>query len=59
MPSTQHSTIIEVQVEEAGLQKIRVIDNGTWYGKRRCSLAFERHATSKIKNERDFFELEH
>ncbi len=51
------STVIEVQVEEAGLQKIRVIDNGSGIEKEDVPLAFERHATSKIKNERDLFRI--
>lgn len=52
-----NSTVIEVQVEEAGLQKIRVIDNGSGIEKEDVPLAFERHATSKIKNERDLFRI--
>lgn len=52
-----HSTIIEVELEEAGLAKIRVIDNGDGFEEEDCFLAFERHATSKIKDEADLFRI--
>ena len=53
-----NSTMIEVQIEEAGLQKIRVIDNGAGMEKDDVLLAFERHATSKIKDEADLFRIQ-
>ncbi|MCQ5365632.1 DNA mismatch repair endonuclease MutL [Anoxybacillus salavatliensis] len=52
-----HSTIIEVELEEAGLAKIRVVDNGDGLEEEDCFLAFERHATSKIKDEADLFRI--
>ncbi|MBB5356114.1 DNA mismatch repair protein MutL [Anoxybacillus mongoliensis] len=52
-----HSTIIEVELEEAGLAKIRVVDNGDGLEEEDCFLAFERHATSKIKEETDLFRI--
>ncbi|WP_374699881.1 DNA mismatch repair endonuclease MutL [Anoxybacillus flavithermus] len=52
-----HSTIIEVKLEEAGLAKIRVVDNGDGFEEEDCFLAFERHATSKIKDEADLFRI--
>jgi len=51
------STKIEVEVEEAGLKKIRVIDNGSGMEPEDVPLAFERHATSKIKDEKDLFRI--
>lgn len=51
------STMIEVEIEEAGLQKIRVIDNGLGIEPEDVPLAFERHATSKIKDETDLFRI--
>ncbi len=51
------STIIEVELLEAGLKKIRVIDNGTGMTNEDCLLAFLRHATSKIENEHDLFRI--
>ncbi|WP_044893688.1 DNA mismatch repair endonuclease MutL [Bacillus alveayuensis] len=51
------STVIEVELEEAGLAKIRVIDNGEGIAEDDCLTAFERHATSKIKDEADLFRI--
>jgi DNA mismatch repair protein MutL len=47
------STRIEVHLEEGGLQLIRIVDNGAGMDKEDCRLAFERHATSKLKKERE------
>src|SRR5690606_18849314 len=47
----------EVDVEEAGLKKIRVIDNGEGMDKEDVKTAFERHATSKIRDENDLFRI--
>ncbi|KRG09724.1 DNA mismatch repair protein MutL, partial [Lederbergia galactosidilytica] len=52
-----HSTIIEIDVEEAGLGKIRVLDNGDGIDEADILRAFKRHATSKIKDERDLFRI--
>ncbi|QOR68640.1 DNA mismatch repair endonuclease MutL [Cytobacillus suaedae] len=51
------STIIEIEVEEAGLTKIRIIDNGEGIEEDDCLNAFHRHATSKIKDENDLFRI--
>lgn len=51
------STVVEIEVVEAGLEKIRVIDNGTGISSEDVLLAFERHATSKIKSEHDLFRI--
>ncbi|MGD6871508.1 DNA mismatch repair endonuclease MutL [Sutcliffiella horikoshii] len=52
-----NSTIIEIELEEAGLSKIRVLDNGDGIEQDDCLTAFQRHATSKIKNENDLFRI--
>jgi DNA mismatch repair protein MutL len=52
-----NSTMIEIELEEAGLAKIRVIDNGDGMEEDDCLVAFERHATSKIKDEHDLFRI--
>ncbi|MEJ9210361.1 DNA mismatch repair endonuclease MutL [Bacillus smithii] len=52
-----HSTVIEIDVEEAGLQSIRVVDNGDGIEEEDVLTAFERHATSKIKDENDLFRI--
>lgn len=51
------STVIEIEVEEAGLAKIRITDNGNGIEEEDVLLAFHRHATSKIKNENDLFRI--
>ncbi|GIN83616.1 DNA mismatch repair protein MutL [Heyndrickxia sporothermodurans] len=51
------STVIEIDVEEAGLNKIRIIDNGSGIDEEDVLIAFQRHATSKIKNENDLFRI--
>ncbi|QVY63376.1 DNA mismatch repair endonuclease MutL [Cytobacillus gottheilii] len=51
------STIIEIELEEAGLAKIRLIDNGEGIAEEDVLNAFHRHATSKIKDENDLFRI--
>lgn len=51
------STVIEIEIEEAGLAKIRIIDNGEGIEESDVLTAFQRHATSKIKNETDLFRI--
>jgi len=51
------STVIEIALEEAGLMKIRVTDNGKGMSREDAVQAFERHATSKITNEHDLFRI--
>lgn len=51
------ATRIEVHLEEAGLTSIRVIDNGRGMAPEDAALAFERHATSKIKTDKDLFRI--
>ncbi|MFD1360412.1 DNA mismatch repair endonuclease MutL [Lentibacillus salinarum] len=52
-----HSSWIRVEVEEAGLQKIKVTDNGDGMPEADAEKAFLRHATSKIKHETDLFRV--
>jgi len=52
-----NATVIEIEVEEAGLSKIRVVDNGDGIENDDCLNAFHRHATSKIKDENDLFRI--
>jgi DNA mismatch repair protein MutL len=51
------STVIEIEVEEAGLSKIRITDNGAGIEEEDVLRAFQRHATSKIKDETDLFRI--
>ncbi len=48
---------IEVILEESGMKRISVIDNGFGMDKDDALLAFMRHATSKIKTEYDLFHI--
>ncbi|WP_299092214.1 DNA mismatch repair endonuclease MutL [uncultured Metabacillus sp.] len=52
-----NSTVVEIDIEEAGLGKIRVLDNGDGIEQDDCLNAFHRHATSKIKDENDLFRI--
>jgi DNA mismatch repair protein MutL len=52
-----NSSIIEIEVEEAGLSKIRIIDNGDGIEEADVLMAFRRHATSKIKDDKDLFRI--
>ena len=51
------STVIEIEAEEAGLAKIRITDNGSGIEEEDVLIAFQRHATSKIKDENDLFRI--
>ncbi|WP_433939331.1 DNA mismatch repair endonuclease MutL [Paenibacillus lautus] len=51
------STKIDVSVEEGGLDSIRVTDNGAGIDPEDCETAFYRHATSKIVEGRDLFQI--
>jgi DNA mismatch repair protein MutL len=51
------STFIKLIVKEAGKTLIQVIDNGIGMTVTDARLSFERHATSKIKNADDLFQL--
>ncbi|MED1865631.1 DNA mismatch repair endonuclease MutL [Fictibacillus nanhaiensis] len=48
---------IEIEVEEGGLSLIRVLDDGDGIEPEDCVLAFNRHATSKIKSEQDLIQI--
>ncbi|MFN7250753.1 MAG: DNA mismatch repair endonuclease MutL [Anaerobacillus sp.] len=52
-----NSTTIHIEIEEGGLQKIRIVDNGDGIEAEDCLLAFHRHATSKIRTDKDLFRI--
>lgn len=52
-----NSTWIKIDIMEAGLQEIRITDNGDGMSEEDADKAFLRHATSKIKNETDLFHV--
>jgi len=51
------STEIKIELEDAGVKKICVTDNGVGMDKNDASLAFSRHATSKLLKEEDLFQI--
>ncbi|WP_088041144.1 DNA mismatch repair endonuclease MutL [Bacillus sp. EAC] len=52
-----NSTRISIEISDGGLSRIYISDNGEGMSKEDSILAFERHATSKIKNENDLFRI--
>lgn len=53
-----NSSRIEIELEEAGLALIRILDDGEGIEEDDCLIAFHRHATSKIKDEHDLFRIQ-
>lgn len=51
------SSQIDILIEEAGLKKIQVIDNGEGIADDDVAQAFRRHATSKIHSRDDLFRI--
>ncbi len=51
------STSIIVNIREAGKNLIQISDNGSGMSETDARMAFERHATSKIKNANDLFAI--
>lgn len=51
------ATKIELIVREAGKNLIQVVDNGLGMSETDARMAFERHATSKIRNTDDIFKI--
>ncbi|MDA9985067.1 ATP-binding protein, partial [Flavobacteriaceae bacterium] len=51
------ATRIQLIIKEAGKQLIQVVDDGMGMSATDARLAFERHATSKIKQSGDLFAL--
>jgi DNA mismatch repair protein MutL len=52
-----NSNQIKIELIESGIKKIKIIDNGVGMSKNDALLAFERHATSKIINDEDLFNI--
>ena len=52
-----NATIIKIDLIESGLKKITIIDNGYGMSGEDIDLAVLPHATSKIKNEEDLFNI--
>lgn len=52
-----HSTRIEIHAKEGGIRYLEVIDNGDGMSKEDVLMAFQRHATSKIRKESDLWNI--
>ncbi|QDI90172.1 DNA mismatch repair endonuclease MutL [Salicibibacter halophilus] len=52
------STRIDIDLQDGGLSRIHVLDNGGGIAPEDAELAFLRHATSKIKNEDDLHHIQ-
>lgn len=52
-----NSTRIQIEIVDGGRSSIRIIDNGEGIGKEDVIKAFERHATSKIKEAQDLYAI--
>ncbi|MFH0992886.1 MAG: DNA mismatch repair endonuclease MutL, partial [bacterium] len=52
-----NASVIAIELKESGLAAIRVADNGSGMEADDALAAFERHATSKIRSERDLFRI--
>jgi len=51
------ATFIQIVIKDAGRTLIQIVDNGKGMSETDARMAFERHATSKIKNADDLFSL--
>ena len=51
------ATEIRIYIKDAGRTLIQVIDNGSGMSETDARMAFERHATSKIRKAEDLFSL--
>lgn len=52
-----NATQIEIQVEQGGISSLTIIDDGIGMDPQDALLAFERHATSKIKESNDLWNI--
>ncbi len=52
-----HATYIRLVIREAGKELVQVIDDGIGMSETDARLSLERHATSKIKNPEDLFNI--
>lgn len=52
-----HAHVIDVQVYQGGIERIIITDDGDGMDHQDANLAFYRHATSKIQNEDDLFNI--
>ena len=51
------ATAITVEIQKGGISYIKIIDNGIGFASDDIEMAFERHATSKIRKEEDLLKI--
>ena len=51
------ATAVTIEIENGGIDRIRIIDNGSGIADDDCETAFLRHATSKISTANDLFSI--
>lgn len=51
------SSAITIEIENGGIDRIRILDNGSGIADEDCETAFLRHATSKISSANDLFAI--
>ena len=51
------ATAVTIEIENGGIDRIRIIDNGLGISDEDCETAFLRHATSKIATANDLFSI--
>ena len=51
------STRIDISIEEGGISKITIRDNGSGMDAEDAQMAFKRHATSKIRTQNDLWSI--
>jgi len=51
------ATAVTIDIENGGIERIRIIDNGSGIADDDCETAFLRHATSKISTASDLFSI--
>ena len=54
-----NATEIKIELIDSGVKEISISDNGVGMDKEDAVLCFSRHATSKLKDEHDLFNIEH
>ncbi len=51
------ATAITIEIKNGGIKYIKIVDNGVGFASDDVELAFERHATSKIRKEEDLLKV--
>lgn len=51
------ATSVTIEIKNGGIKYIKIVDNGTGFASDDIELAFERHATSKIRKEEDLLKI--